>query len=322
MSFKAKEDEAAALMKSGKKHITKSLTKWSVDHDAAAMDFEKAAKIYTHLGNIKLGKEAWLAASASHELAKNLFFAGKALETCAGMLKDDASFAGSEEGQNELSDLYIRASRIFALDGKPDRQADMLQRAAKIAPAGRYKEAAAKMVDAIDALEDNDKHHYTPDVYRALVLLLVRNGGYTDAIPILKRAIKAFEKLQQPASAAKAGLEMIILCSATGDWVLADREFRGLQDAYGFVHSQEQNAAFSLLDAIEQRDDEALQNAVKNESPFQFIIPEIARIAKKLKASSMSNVPPPKKNVIHGETTTAASGGKHDEVDDEEEDLR
>ena len=321
MSFKAKEDEAAALMKSGKKHITKSLTKWSLDHDSAAMDFEKAAKIYTHLGNVKLGKDAWLAASASHEVAKNLFFSGKALETCAGMLKDDAAFAGSEEGQSELSDLYIRASRIFALDGKPERQADMLQRAAKITPASKSKEAAAKMVDAIDALEDNDKHHYCPDAYRALILLLVRNGSYTEAIPIIKRAIKTYEKLQQPASGAKAGLEMIILCAATGDWVLADREFRTLQDAYGFAHSQEQNAAFSLLDAIEQRDDEALQHAVKNESPFQFIIPEIARIAKKLKASTMSNVPPPKKSVIHG-ATTAATGGKHDEVEEDEEDLR
>lgn len=291
-----REDEADGLMAQAKAHHTKTLTKWSSDWDSAASCYEKAAQAYTHLNNMEKAKEAWLMASTAHEKAKNHFFAAKAIESLANYLKENQAFIKSDAGAKEVTDLYVRCSRMYALDNKPERQSDSLCKAARLAPAGDAAGAAKLIIQGLDALEDNDKFHLTLDLYRSVILLQVRGNLMLDAIKMLKREVKTFERLSQPAGAAKAGLEIIVLCLAMGDWVLADREFKAMQgDFFGFAHSKEQSAAYGLISAIEERDEDQLKDAIKD-SAFQFIIPEIGRLSKKL-TISMSNAPAAKKKV-------------------------
>eukprot|EP00388_Colpodella_angusta_P043900 GDKK01061037.1.p1 GENE.GDKK01061037.1~~GDKK01061037.1.p1 ORF type:complete len:328 (-),score=45.54 GDKK01061037.1:129-1091(-) len=320
-------------MKAGKKHCTKSLTNWSVDWDQAADAYEKAAKIYTHIRNQVLAREAWTQASNAHTKAKNPFFAARCMENLAQMLKEDEAYCKTEAGAKEVSDLYIQVSDMYALDNKPERQAEALNQAARVTPASDAPAAAAKILRGIDALEDSDKHHYTPDAYRAVLLILIRANLFKDAIDTLKRQIKTCEVLKQEASAAKAGLEIVILSLASGDFVLAEREFRGLQNVFGFPHSREQNAAFELIGAFEERDEEQLKEAQKN-SLLNFLIPDVTRLAKKLKLSGVTNVPTAKPKVVSAAAPVTASSAapagaarskqtkQVDEVEEEEDDLR
>ena len=310
----SKADDAKALMKSAKKHYTKTITKWSVDYDLAADDYEKAAKIYTHLKLTNEAREAWLEASAAHTKAKNPFFAAKCIDNLAQYLKEDEAYAATDKGAKEISDLYIQVSDMYALDGKPERQAEALQQAAKLTPTSDAPAAAAKILRAIDALEDNDKHHHTPDAYRALLLVQVRANMTADAINTLKRQMKTAEVLNQPATAAKAGLEIVVLSLASGDFVLADQEFRALQQAYGFGHSREQTVAFDLMNAFEERDEEQLKTAVKSQV-LQFLIPDIARLAKRLKLSGVTNVPAQNQARVVGEAAPPPAAEEEDEDD-------
>lgn len=326
----SKEEEAAALMKSAKKHTTKTLTKWTLDWDDGASDYEKAAKIYSHIGQLKQAREAYNLSSMCHEKAGNLYHAGKVLEGLADFLKDQDGFTKTPEGAAECTDLYCRASRLYALDRKPDRQAEALARAARVAPASNNADAVKYILEGIDALEDNEKFHLTPDLYRAAILILVRANRLVDAIQTLKKEINAFSKLNQDANGAKAGLEIIVLALVLGDWVIADRYFRELTTGFGFPHTKEQALAYDLLSAVEERDEERLKEALGSQT-LSFLIPDIARLAKTIKIGG-TNAPTKARATVGGITSNvvlptsdgAAGGGgaAAAAADDDDEDLK
>eukprot|EP00758_Cryptobia_borreli_P010236 Tbor_TRINITY_DN5553_c0_g1::TRINITY_DN5553_c0_g1_i7::g.13782::m.13782/K21198/NAPG, SNAPG; gamma-soluble NSF attachment protein len=281
MSFH-KAEEAADLMRKGAKYATRSLTRWSTDPDLAASHFEKAAIIYIHLGDKKKAREASLAAADNHEKANNNYFAAKALDIYAAFLCTAPN--DSETDRSEAADLYIRASIIYSMSNKPERQADMLQKVARLIPTGHAKEGARRLMEALDVLENSDKYYLAPDVYRSLILLQVRGNLLLDAVHTIKRSIGVYERLGQGSAAAKGGLEIVILCLVLGDTVLADREYKHCQEGFGFPQSPEQTTAYNILSSVETGDTEALSIAVKD-SPIQFIIPDIAKLAKKIKVS-------------------------------------
>lgn len=319
-----KEEDGDLLMKQAKAHHTKTLTKWSSDWDQAATCYERAAQTYTFLKNDVKARDAWEQASMAHEKAKNPFLAAKAIESLANFLKDNDSYAKSEQGAKEISVLYVRASRMYALDQKPERQAEALAKAARLAPPSEAANASKLILQALDALEDTGKAHLTLDLYRSVILMQVRGNLIAEAITTLKREMKTFETLNQPAGAAKAGLEIVVLCLAIGDWVLADREFRAMQPgvAFGFPHSKEQSCAYGLLSAMEERDEGMLKDAMRD-STLQFIIPEIGRLAKKLTLNS-SNAPAKRAAAAAAAAAGGGGGGRKgsQKMEDEEDDLR
>ncbi len=311
----SKEEQGDAFMKTAKKHHTTSITKWSANWDDAASDYEKAAQIFTHMNNVPKARAAWDGCSTAHEKAKNPFLAAKAVESLANFLKEHDTFVKSNEGAHEVSLLYIRASNMYALDNKPEKQVDSLVKASRLAPANDASSAAKLMIRGLDALEDANKHHLTLDLYRGLVLLQVRGNLMLEAIETLHREIRMFEKLQNPEMASKAGLEIVLLClGGLGDWVLADRQFKELvnKNAYGFSHSKNQVTAYNFLSAIEERDEQGLKDCVKD-SQLQFIIPDIAKLAKKVTMSG-TNAPAKAKKPTGNQTSNTK--------DFEDEDLR
>jgi hypothetical protein len=312
----SKEEQGDGLMQSAKKHHTKSLTKWSADWDDAASDYEKAAQIFTHIDNVAKARSAWEMCSLAHEKAKNPFLAAKAVESLANFLKDHDAIIKTTEGASEVSRLYVRASNMYALDNKPEKQVEALIKASRLAPANDAASAAKLMVQGLDALEDANKHHLTLDLYRGLVLLQVRGNLMLEAVETLQREIRMFEKLQNPEMASKAGLEIVLLClGGLGDWVLADRQFKALvnTNAYGFSHSKNQITAYNFLSAIEERDEQGLKDCIKD-SALQFIIPEIAKLAKKVTMTG-TNAPAKAKKPIGNQTSNTK-----DYADEEDED--
>lgn len=273
-----KAAEAELFLKKAKKCHTRTLTKWTPEWDEAATNYERAAQIFTHINSAPGAKDAWLAASNAHKEAGNLFNAAKALETLATFLKDQPS-----PDSAFLIKLYVDASKLYALDSKPERQAEALAKAARLSGPGEGKAQTAMVLEGLTALEDAERWHLTPDLFRSVILMQLRSGLYMDAIATLKRQNRALSHLESAAAAAKCGLEIVVIAlGPLNDWVLADREFKALsQTAYGFPHSKEQAVACDLLSAIEERSNERL-SAVLKEQCFTFLIAEVSRMAKKI----------------------------------------
>jgi tetratricopeptide (TPR) repeat protein len=296
----SKETEAMAWMKSAKKRTTKGITKWSISNDdwnTAALEYEKAAKVFTHSENVPMAIEAWRAASEAHDKANNGFPAGKCLENLAQFLADAPKAPGEaaeEQRRLEITKCYIDAASLFALANKADRQAEALTKAANSCTKKSAPEAVKLMKQALDTLEDNEKWHHCLDLYRSLILTQVRGEMWAEAIQTLKRQNNCLRMLEQPGNAAKCGLEIVVLALYIGDWVLADREFKDAsQNMYAFPHSKEQACAYDLISAVEDRDNDRLSEALKDQQ-LTFITAEISRMSRKIKAVGFGNAPPKK----------------------------
>jgi len=312
-------------MKKGKDKTTKSITKWSVsreDWNDGADLFEKAAKLYTHEGNVEMARTAWRKASEAHDKANNTFFAGKALETLARFLLDQESPANKEKYQEEAAQCYLDAGTLFMLNNQPEKQAEAMVKAAKLAPKDQAAKSSKMILDAIEKMEDADKHHYTLDMYRALILMQVRGELWPGVIDTLKRQNKAFQHLSQPASAAKTPLEIVVVALYLGDFVLAEREFQqATQTAFGFPHSKEQAVAYELIAAVEERDEERLADARKDQT-LTFLTSDISRMAKKIRLEGMKGVAAKASAASSGAKQAVVSSPIAPEDDSDSEDAK
>lgn len=353
----AREAEADALMKQAHKHLEKTLTRWKPNYDSAADEYEKAAKLYTNLRLRDKAIDAWRRASQAHAKAQNPLFAGRCLENLASFLVDYATEATSMNPSSPSSSapptdpasalaadanaftqaaaVYEEAGVIYSGEGKIDRYADLLVKAAEtvglvskraVDRAGRAATAKVEAMNqpavraafeanrryvssAIDVYEqawevDKTTPYKLPDLYRNLTLQCIRTGNVVGAVQIEERMIgigggggageavyneskNLFKQLNQPHNAAKAGLEIVVLClSANGDVVWASQEMEKLRSVFGFGGSPEQQAAYALLAAYEERDPEQLEEAVKSHHEFNFLTADVSRMAKKLSIGS------------------------------------
>lgn len=324
MSNNTKIAEAESLMKEAEKKTSKSLFKWSIDRedwDSAADSYTRAAKIFTHCGNVERAKKAFEVGSEAHHKAGNTYFAAKNLETLANFLKDNN---GSPQ---EIAALWVRASKLLAIDNKPEGQAEALRKAAEIIPAPKPGELPSAEVigwlrDGVSVLENSEKHHYAKPLYKSWFLLHFRSGQYVEAISVLKQSISVYRNLDTPDAAAKAGLEIVIICLLMGDVVLADREFKQLtSDGFGFPHSKEQATAYELVDAAEQRDQKRLSEAASDQI-IHFITPDVSRMAKKLQVPG--GAPPPRPAAAKVVSAAPVAGGEVEPAAEpvDEEDAR
>jgi len=139
--------EGNALMKEAKGYLSRTLTRWSPDYDSAAVKFDKAAVIFK---NLKMNKETYdalkEAANAHYKAGKyvyywriyliylyvlffhfiyiSLFFAGKACENAANIMRDEKKYG-------EAMADYEKAATVFLEDGKATKAAETLKNAAR-----------------------------------------------------------------------------------------------------------------------------------------------------------------------------------------------
>ncbi|KEG15645.1 putative Gamma-soluble NSF attachment protein (SNAP-gamma) (N-ethylmaleimide-sensitive factor attachment protein, gamma) [Trypanosoma grayi] len=314
--------EAEALMKSAAKHAEVGLFKWKPNWDGAATDYEKAARIYTHAENSVMATDAWRKASNAHEKAGNSTFAARSMESLALFLGDLAQRRGAGAGgASLLSDAistYAEASRLYELDGKFDRQAESLKSAALLLGKGTATGGAdlQRVCDllrsAVEVLEERVEEQQVyatrlPDMYHLWMLTHLRGGDVPGAVTVLERKLgfttggprkSLYERLAQPQNAAKAILEVVVLCLSRADPVWARQEVEKLRSVPGFAGSREEATVEVLLSSFEDRDVEQLKEAVK-EQTLQFITADISRLAKKLsikgsEAHAKVEVLPPK----------------------------
>lgn len=146
-SHSAKEAEADGYMKSGKKHQEKKLFHFKSNHDAAAEDYEKAARIYTNLNNYPKAHDAWTRASEANSKAHNDFSAANAMEKLGDFVSQymvdsqsgmpGAATPGTSKtlGEHLFEDAlhaYEEASKLYGAATNGPKQAAALKKAADL----------------------------------------------------------------------------------------------------------------------------------------------------------------------------------------------
>ncbi|ESS67293.1 hypothetical protein TCDM_04074 [Trypanosoma cruzi Dm28c] len=309
-------EEAFALMKSAEKHSQKKFFK-RPDWDTAASEYERAARIYTYLEDTNRATDAWRKASGAHQNGENNFFAARAMESLAVFLTEQSGKGMADDTSllNNAVEAYCDASKLYAFNEMFDRQADCLKKAAQIinptkaivtglpateAGSSQVKKRMQQVVglfrEGVSVLEEHieDKPVVAvqlPELYRNWMLTHLHNGDVKGAVEVLEEqlGIRAdphkkgvFEWLAQPHNSAKAGLEIIVLCLSCGDDVWARQEMNKLRGVPGFSTSKEEATANALISSFEERDEEQLRAAMKNQT-LQFITIDISRMSRKLK---------------------------------------
>lgn len=325
-------ERAKSFLESAKQHEKRSWLK-KPKWDEAADDYERAAKMFTHIGDIAQATAAWTKAYEAHNNARSFLPAGRAKEALALLLAEQAG--RHPESRTGLLmhavKTYGDASAHYALHGMVDRRVDVLRKAAQLlcptapvtCPSASALEESQKQqqeitpqaisflresVEVFEEYADENPVFLTrlPDIYRIWVLVHLRSGDVRGAVEVLKRQLGVgakegvkgvFELLSQPDKAAKAALEIVILCLVCGDDVWARQELERLQKTVsGFARSNEMVVAQSLLAAFEERDPEQLREALRDQT-LQFINADISRMARKITIRF---------NTTDGETAMAA----------------
>ena len=273
------EADALKLVKKAKSLKTTSITRWKPDWDGAAMEYEKGAQIYAHLGLVAEAKDAWTSSSEAHAQAGNLFLAGKNMDNLAQLLKDKKDVNGSAAA-------YAAAAKYYIDDNKPDRQAEALQRAARTVMADNATQAAKYLDDGIRALETSGKHHLTGDLFPLLLQCYLKANMIPESVATIKRQFVSFKAMDNQKGIARGVLEIIVIALGTGDEILARRYFEESEQEFPeFMRNEEWALSADLIAAMERRDETRLKDILKD-STFTFLNVEISRRAKKLKIGS------------------------------------
>lgn len=348
-SQSAKEGEADGYMKSGKKHLEKSLFHLKPNYNGAAEDFEKAARVYTNLNNYPKALDAWTRASQANAKAHNDFNAANAMERLGDFIGQymvesrNSVYGGAASGSvaqtfdlsmfKEAIKAYEEASHLYGVAANSSKEAGALKKAAdtisraltaalrqqptKASPivnsasnnanVAFLQEEYKRVVPMVIALMQRNweatesKPFELPDIYRGYILFNLRAGDVEGAVQVEKNMIgvvstspadgtyddskNLFRVLNQPTNAAKAGLEIIVLCLSTSvddGYTWANIEMGRLGGVFGFCGSPEEQSASALLAAYADRDEESLQDVLKTHSCFNFLAADISRLAKKL----------------------------------------
>lgn len=312
---------AAKFMDEAKKKGSKGIFNWSPDYDEAGDLYGKAAQIYRNNNALNECVKAYELQAEMFEKADHLGLAAKALETAGNTMMDN--------GKPVLAyPLLERAAKYYIRDNKAQMASSVLNRCSRGLLDTEDPSLAVKAVEllngGITALENDDKHILTKDMYRMMVLAQLRAGKPLDAIASLKKQISTLMRASLPDQVAKNGLEIVIIALSLGDGVLAGRYLQELSgSATGFAGSEEFNRASDLLCAFDDRDQDRLTEVGKMQL-FTFLIPEVSRMAKKLKVEGS-----PVRKAPGGLTTaTGVNNGsvsrsqQPQPVNDDDEDIR
>ena len=272
-------EEAEKHVKSAEKKLKKSLFgKWSIsqnDYDIAALEFEKAAKLYQHLKKYDKSLEIWELCAENHGKALMPYSEGKAYESIATVYKvtppspfclpyivqypiqQSIPFSFTivlscslrphrhthphtrQELKNEEQQVnYTKKAGIaFGEDGKPDKQAGAYVRAARLCRDNDVKTAAALVKEALEILNESENHYLMPEPGRLLVAINTKAGLYLEAVESVKYNLGHLEALEQKHNINKAAVEVVVLHLARNDTVMAERDYKELAGKYAHHHT-------------------------------------------------------------------------------------
>lgn len=267
--------QAEKLFKSAEKHAKKSLFH-KPDWDQASTEFEQAAQHFRNAKSFDRAIDAFVKAADANEQINLMWAAGKALENAAMIAKD-------LNRMEESTKFFISSARKYRMDGKVDKAAEVLRKAARLMETSNIGSAIEMLQDCCEFLMDDEKWHLAAEPFRSLIQMLVRADRYEEAADAYVTQMKAFLKLDQPHNIARNILGAVICCLTAGNVAKADATMRQASESYMKVmSSDEYTLCDNLIRAFNEGDEQTLADLVKYQS-ITFLDNEVARLGKNLK---------------------------------------
>eukprot|EP01061_Rhynchopus_euleeides_P034149 TRINITY_DN57870_c0_g1_i1.p1 TRINITY_DN57870_c0_g1~~TRINITY_DN57870_c0_g1_i1.p1 ORF type:complete len:332 (+),score=109.76 TRINITY_DN57870_c0_g1_i1:91-996(+) len=271
-------EEADKHCKSAEKKLKKSFFgKWSIgqsDYDVAAMEYERAAKIYQLAQRHEQAIHTWELSAENFAKADLPFNQGRAFESVASIYKDTKDDSKQVEYLKKAGEAYLE-------DSKPDKCADAYGRAARVLRDSNPSAASELVKKALDMLYDNEQFHFMPELGRLLVAINTKAGDFLEAAASVKLNMRHFEALSQTHNFSKAAMELVVLHLARFDEIIAERDYNDMLGKCGLDPTESQICE-DLIEAFKNCDAEFLADVLTRQ-PLTFIHPDIARLAKKLR---------------------------------------
>lgn len=182
----------------------------------------------------------------------------------------------------ELSSVTTRATTHD--DDALTTTSDLTERGRRRATiAALRRDAAANLyLRACEMLEDEDKHIYTVDHYRAAGAVQMRAEKFAAAAETMVKFGAACDTSGSKQSQCKAYLSAVVALLYAGDAVDAQATYADCSEIHNFGGSEEQRTAYALLSAYRDADADAIQAAVAKSASVGFLEAPFARAAKKL----------------------------------------
>ena len=176
----------------------------------------------------------------ANEAGSNEWHAGKHLETCAQLAKDIGTPA-------DVVAYAERSCAAYCTAGRSQTGAEALSRCAKLIDEKDGDAAAQLYLRACEMLEDEDKHVYVADHYRAAGSVYMRMEKYSEAAEVMMRFGAACDTAGQRQSQCKAYLSAVVALLFAGNGVDAQATYADCGDVANFQGSEEQKTAYALL---------------------------------------------------------------------------
>ena len=287
------DDPDALLVRADKKMVT-TLTRWKPDYDAAAQLYEEAGGKFRALGRKRDAMIALEKCAHANAQTGDDWHAARCLEQCASLAKDVGTPAN-------IVDYAERARDAYALANRQQRGAEAVGKIASFLDE-LDPDAACRLYDsAVRLLEDDDKHIYCADFYRAAAAVRVRQERFDEAAQLMMRFGACCDVAGSVNSQRKAYLSAVVASLLGGDAEDAQATYADVSDVPNFQNSDEQRAAYRLLTAYRDADANAIRAATSSCAVFGFLDAPFARGAKRL--------PTPKQNLRAMSEKMGGGGG-------------
>jgi len=246
------------------------------DYDGASQQYNQAANVFRAGMQWKECVDAYEKASDAYDKNGIGFSAAEMLEKAAMIINDklkDPARAGQ---------FFARASRIYTINGNAAKACDVLKKGARVLENVDPVQALNLLHTAVDIFREAERMIYTTDLYKMAISISLRQHILADALEVLRQWRDVALTIERRSDTYKTGLALVIVNLARGDAVAASRDFeRTTIIDTAFVQDDNGRAASQLIDAFESESQEAL-DGVKKLQTFDFLEPEVLKIARKL----------------------------------------
>ncbi|ORZ17232.1 hypothetical protein BCR42DRAFT_326500 [Absidia repens] len=272
--------EGVKLMQEGEKASTKGLFR-KPDWDVAASCFERAATSFKIARSYDQAVQAYTKTSEAYFKADGIHLAGKAMENAGFLLAQNLNQS------QRAAEAYKQASDLFMADGKMDRAAEQLEKAARSMENVDVNAAIELYSSACSLFEQEDRGRFAQEIFKKAISLSVRSRKYAKAIELIHRQCHILQKLASRTHVYKANLSLLIILFALGDEVEAGKQFNTM------CANEEADIGQSLLQAYDEVDQVLLEKTVRRQQ-VSFLDNEVAKLSRTLTVpgESLSAQPP------------------------------
>ena len=272
----------------GRRHVQKAKEyestgwfKWTPEWTLAASEYEKAGSMFKMAQDYDSAKKAYFAESKAQASLGIYFSAGQSLEKASNMAKEMGRI-------DESAELMARAANHFSTDGKYQKAADALSKAAKLAidDCDRCLDFFSQAFDILE--NDEDLLKMGGEVFKMGIALYSHHRKLAELTGYLQKLISIYYQLKQKHNIHKCFISLVVVGLASDDFVAAEAHYKeaiGSPQSMGFCSTDDAKICVQLLHAFESGSIEELEK-VTGIQAFTFLHPAVYKLTRQLIADA------------------------------------